>query len=184
MSAPTSIAESFDQVITHLQTELATIRTNRATPALVEHLKVVQYGAQVELRTVAAISSPEPRLLVIQPWDPALVIEIEKAIRLSPLGINPVNDGHLIRLSLPQLTTERRHELVKVVREREERARVSIRSLREEMLKELRRKEKEQHRSEDATEREIAELQKDVDRANESIHNMTQGKIHEIETIE
>ncbi len=110
--------------------QFATIRTGRAHPSLVETVKVDYYGTKTPLKQLATVSAPEPRLLVIQPWDKGSVSEIEKAIMASDIGITPTNDGKFIRLSMPQLTQERRDELVKVLHKMAEEGRISIRNTR------------------------------------------------------
>lgn len=115
-----------------LHTELAAIRTGRATPSLLDQVKVDYYGTATPVNQLANVSVPEPRMIVIQPWDKSLMKEVEKAIMTSDLGLNPNNDGTVIRLSLPILTEERRKELVKVVHKKGESARVAVRNIRRE----------------------------------------------------
>jgi ribosome recycling factor len=122
--------EKMDKAAAHARTEFSGIRSGRASAALVEHLKVDVYGSEVELRTVAGLSVPEARLLVVSPYDKSTLAVIEKAIQQSDLGITPSNDGAVIRLAFPQLTEERRKELVKIVRHKAEEGRVAIRNLR------------------------------------------------------
>lgn len=147
-----------------LRKELAGLRTGRASPALVDHLQVDYYGALTPLNRLANISVPEPRLLVVQPWESQLLVAIEKAILKSDLGLNPSNDGRVIRLSIPQLTDERRRELVRLVRKKIEEGRVAIRNLRRDVLEELRVAEKEKLISEDEGKRAAESLQKLTDR--------------------
>lgn len=132
-----------------LQEELLGIRTGRASPALVERLQVEYYGTLTPLNQMASIAVPEPRLLVIRPWDPSALNDIERTIQKSDLGLTPMNDGKLIRLSIPRLTEERRRELVKLVSRRVEEGRVAIRNLRRDALKDLQEFEKEKMISED-----------------------------------
>jgi ribosome recycling factor len=132
-----------------LQDDLLGIRTGRASPALVERLSVEYYGVLTPLNQVASIAAPEPRLLVIRPWDPAALADIERAILKSDLGLTPMNDGKLIRLGIPRLTEERRRELVKVVSRRVEEARIAIRNLRRDALQDLKEFENEKMISED-----------------------------------
>ena len=130
---PEIIADCKDKMakaVEHLRDEFSRVRTGRATPALVEKLRVDYYGSEVPLQQLAGFSVPEPRLLVIQPYDKGAVSAIEKAIQQSDLGINPNNDGQVIRLAFPPLTEERRKELVKVVKHMAEEGRVSIRNVR------------------------------------------------------
>ncbi|KPK46526.1 MAG: ribosome recycling factor [Dehalococcoidia bacterium SM23_28_2] len=155
-----------------LQKELATIRTGRAHPGLVEHLRVDYYGAPTPLNQLATINVPEPRLLVIQPWDRQSLGAIEKAIHKADLGLNPINDGNVIRLAIPQLTEERRKELAKVVRKKVEEGRVAVRNVRRDCHDELRRLQKEKEISEDAQ-----------FRAQEDLQKLTDGFIEEVERV-
>jgi len=143
--------------------ELATIRTGHATPALIEHIKVEYVGVPTPLNQIAGISAPEVRLLVIQPWDQSCIHDIEKAILKSDLGLNPTNDGHLIRINIPPLTEERRQELIKVVRKRVEERRIAIRNLRREAMEELKQLEKNKDISQDEHKRALDQLQKLTD---------------------
>src|SRR5712692_1693979 len=120
--------EKMRKAVAHLQEEFAGVRTGRATPGLVEKLRVDYYGSEVPLQQLAGFAVPEPRLLVISPYDKGSIKAIEKAIMQSDLGITPGNDGQVIRLAFPQLTEERRKEMVKVVRHRAEEARVAVRN--------------------------------------------------------
>lgn len=146
-----------------LRQELATIRTGRASPALVEHIKVEYAGVPAPLNQVAGISAPEARLLVIQPWDAGSLRSIEQAILKSDLGLNPVNDGRLIRLSIPPLSEERRKDLTKIVHKRLEERRVAIRNLRRDALEELKKAEKNKQISQDESRRAQEQLQKMTD---------------------
>ncbi len=132
-----------------LEDELKKLRTGRATPALVEHLTIDYYGVPTPLIQLAAITAPEPRMLLIKPFDPKIMPQIERAILTSDLGINPTNDGKQIRLVLPPLTEERRRELVRIVAQRVEHARVAIRNVRRDAIKDLRELEDEKMISED-----------------------------------
>lgn len=143
------LRERMNKSVDALQDDLLGIRTGRASPALVERLQLEYYGSMTSLNQVASIAVPEPRLLVIRPWDPVALPDIERAILKSDLGLTPMNDGKLIRLSIPRLTEERRRELVKVVARRVEEARVSIRNLRRDALQDLKDFEKEKMISED-----------------------------------
>ncbi|WP_288310632.1 ribosome recycling factor [uncultured Acidaminococcus sp.] len=122
--------EKMDKALQALRNELTNIRTGRATPSLLDQVKVDYYGAPTPVTQVANVSVPEPRMIVIQPWDRSLLKVIEKAIMTSDLGLNPNNDGTVIRLNLPLLTEERRKELVKVVNKKGEASRVEIRNIR------------------------------------------------------
>ena len=144
--------------------ELATIRTGHATPALIEHVKVEYAGVPMPLNQLAGISAPEARLLAIHPWDRSSIGSIEKAILKSELGLNPTNDGNVIRINIPLLSEERRQELIKVVRKRVEERKVMVRGLRHETMDELKRLEKDKEMSQDEHKRALDQLQKLTDR--------------------
>lgn len=169
--------------IQNLQDDLATIRTGRASPALVEKLPVDYYGTTTPLIQLASISVPEPRQLLIKPFDPAALRSIEKAILASDLGLTPNNDGKQIRLNLPALTEERRRELVRVVHARLEDARVAIRNVRRDLLNDLRDFEREKMISKDDLERGEEELQKVTDRFIEEVNKVGMHKEQEIMEI-
>jgi len=158
-----SIEERMQKTVEGLKKELATIRTGRATPALIEHIKVAYAGVPTPLNQVAGISAPEARLLVIQPWDKGSIRSIEKAILTSDLGLNPVSDGNVIRINIPPLSEERRQELIKVVRRRIEDRRIAIRNLRREAIDELKELEKNKDMSQDEHKRTLNQLQKLTD---------------------
>jgi len=152
------------KAIDALRREVATVRTGRAAPSLVENLEVEAYGTPTPLIQLGAITAPEPRLIVIQPWDKGLLKAIEKAIVDSDLGLAPNNDGSLIRLNLPALTEERRKDLVKLLHKKVEEGRVEMRTLRRHAHDELRAKEKGAGVSADEFKRFEAQLQKLTDR--------------------
>ena len=152
--------DKMGKAVTHTQGEFASIRTGRATPALVEKLKVDYYGTEVPLQQLAGFSVPEARVLVISPYDKNSLKAIERAIQNSDLSINPSNDGQVIRLVFPQLTSERRKELVKVVRHKAEDGRVAARNVRREARKELEGLEKDGDISADDLEWAEKELEK------------------------
>jgi ribosome recycling factor len=168
------------KTIEALKRELNTIRTGRATPALVEYIKVDAYGVSTPLNQIATISTPEAKLLVIQPWDRNNLASIQKAILQSDLGLNPINDGNTIRLVIPPSTEERRRELVKIVRRRVEEARVSLRNLRREAVEELRRLESEKEISQDENRRALDRLQKLTDSFIVKANEVGQAKEAEI----
>jgi ribosome recycling factor len=143
------LRERMNRSLEALQEDLLSLRTGRASPALVEKLPVEYYGTMTALNQLASIAVPEPRLLVIRPWDATALADVERAILRSDLGLTPMNDGKLIRLSIPRLTEERRRELVKLVARRVEEARVSVRNLRRDALQDLKEFEKEKMISED-----------------------------------
>lgn len=146
------------------QEELSSIRSGRATPALLNRITVDYYGTQTPLNQLANLSVPEPRLLVIAPYDPNSIAAIEKAILASDLGINPNNDGKVVRLAFPQLTEERRKELIKTAHVRAEEGRVAVRNVRRHAKQELERMKKDHTLSEDLEHDAEDELQKVTDR--------------------
>ena len=152
-----------DKSMEALQKELVTVRTGRASPALVERLLIDYYGTQTLLQSLAGISTPDATQLVISPYDRNALSAIEKAIQRSELGFNPSNDGQVIRIVVPQLNEERRRELVKIVHRKAEDARVSVRNIRRDEVDHLRRLEKEGHVSKDEIEGKISELQRLTD---------------------
>jgi ribosome recycling factor len=166
--------------IQNLDDDLAGIRTGRATPALVERLPVEYYGAPTPLLQLASISVPEPRSLLIKPFDPSSLKNIERAILVSELSLTPNNDGKQIRLNLPALTEERRRELVKVVHNRLEECRIAVRNVRRDVHNDMREFEKEKLISEDDLERGEEELQKVTDHFIEEINKHGQHKEQEI----
>jgi ribosome recycling factor len=163
-----------------LQQHLAAIRTGRASPALVEYLRIDYYGVPTPLGQIAAISAPESRLLIIQPWDKSALSNIEKTILKSDLGLNPTNDGNVIRIVIPQLTEERRKELVRVVRKGTEEGRVAIRNIRREALEELRGLTRDKRISEDEQKRAIEQLQRLTDSFIEEANRICRAKEAEV----
>ncbi len=166
--------------IQSLNDDLAGIRTGRASPALVEKLPIDYYGAPTPLMQLASISVPEPRSLLIKPFDPTTLKTIERTIQASDLGLTPANDGKQIRLNLPSLTEERRRELVKVVHARLEESRVAVRNIRRDVHNDMRDFEKEKLISEDDLTRGEEELQKTTDRFIEEINKHGEHKEQEI----
>jgi ribosome recycling factor len=156
--------QRMEKSVEALHKEFAGIRTGRATPALVDRLQVDYYGAMTPLQSLANITAPEARLLVIQPYDRNAIANIEKAIQKSELGVNPSNDGTLIRIPIPQLTEERRKEFVKMAKQKAEAARVSIRNIRRDELEHIRKIEKDGEVGSDELERGLQSLQKITDR--------------------
>jgi len=146
-----------------LKKEFASIRTGRASLALLDGIVVNYYDVSTPLQQLASLSIPESRLIAIQPWDPKIIPDIEKAILKSDLGITPVNDGRMIRIQIPPLTEERRKQLVKVVKKKSEDAKIAIRNIRRDTIDELKRFEKEKHLSEDDVKRSQDEIQKITD---------------------
>lgn len=163
--------------------DLATIRTGHATPALVEHIKVEYAGVPTPLNHMAGISAPEAGLIVIQPWDKSTISSIEKAILRSELGLNPSNDGILIRISIPPLSEERRQELIKVVHKRIEERKIVVRNLRHEAMNELKKLEKDKEISQDEHKRSHVQLQNLTDRFISEIEQIGKNKEKELMEI-
>jgi|SRR3989338_166652 len=171
------------RAVEHFKSELATLRTGRASASLVENLLAESYGVPTPIMHMAQISIPEPRMIAIQPYDKNSLKDIEKAIQASNLGINPVNDGVHVRLTIPQMTEERRKELVKIVSQMAEKARVTVRNVREEVWKEIQKMEKDGGMSEDDKISGKEDLQKLVDKFNEEIKKVADAKEKEVTTI-
>ena len=172
--------EHMRKAVVHLQEEFATVRTGRATPAMVEKIRVDYYGSEVPLQQLAGFSVPEPRVLVISPFDKGALKSIEKAIQTSDLGIAPSNDGQVIRLTFPQLTEERRKELVKMVKNRAEEGRVAVRNVRRHAKQQFEALEKDGGISRDELERVEKDLQKATDRVIAEVDEMLAHKEQEL----
>ncbi|MEX2245852.1 MAG: ribosome recycling factor [Dehalococcoidia bacterium] len=166
--------------VTALDRELGTVRTGRARPALVETLKVEYYGTPTPLNQLATINAPEPRMITIQPWDKTQLGTIEKAIQKSDLGLTPTNDGNIIRLAIPQLTEDRRKELVKIVHKKIEDARVAVRNVRRDCLEDLRKLQHDKEISDDDERRAQEALQKVTDRYVAEVDRHGQTKEQEL----
>ncbi len=177
------LRQRMNKSVDALQDDLMGIRTGRASPTLVEKLPVEYYGTVTLLNQMASIAAPEPRLLVIRPWDPSSLEDIERAILKSDLGLTPMNDGKLIRLNIPRLTEERRRDLVRIVARRVEEARVAIRNLRRDALQDLKEFEKEKMISEDDFYRGKDEVQELTDKFIETIDETGARKETEVMEI-
>jgi ribosome recycling factor len=165
------------------QSDLATIRTGHASPALVEHIKVDYSGMPMPLNQLAGISAPEARMIVIQPWDKNAIHEIEKAISKSELGLNPSNDGNIIRIAIPPLSDERRAELIKIVHKRAEERKIVIRNLRHETLDVLKKLEKDKAISQDENKRAQDQLQKLTDLTIIEVDKLSKSKEKELQAV-
>ena len=157
------MAEKMEKALEALKKDLAGIRTGRASLSIFDGILVDFFGTPTPINHVATLSVPESRLITIQPWDPKIIVEIEKAIQKSDLGLNPGNDGKIIRIAIPQLTEERRKQIVKQVHKRGEEAKVTLRNIRRDSNEEMKKIEKEDHISEDETKRSMDEVQKTTD---------------------
>ena len=183
MSYIDSQRELFDKSIDHLKNEISVLRTGRATPALVEDIIVEAYGIKQQLKAVASISVADAKTLNIDPWDKGLTQAVEEAIRKSDIGINPVNDGTLIRLPLPELTAERRADLIKILHKKLEEARISVRKIREDIRDEIDKKEKSKEISEDEKYDFQDELDEVVQKYNKKIKKVGEDKEVEINKV-
>jgi ribosome recycling factor len=156
-------ADRMDRTIEALRKEFSSIRTGRASLALLDGIMVNYYNTLTPLQQLASLSIPESRQMAIQPWDPKTIPDIEKAILKSDLGLTPMNDGKMIRMSIPLLTEERRKQLVKIVKKKAEEAKVAVRNIRRDANEELKKLEKEKHLSEDEVKKAQDEIQKITD---------------------
>lgn len=179
----TSKKEGFEKAVEHLRSELAGLRTGRASTGLVEGLQVMAYGSAQEMRNLASISTPDSRTIRIEPWDAGVVNDIEKAIADSDIGISPNVDGKIIRLSIQPMTEDSRKELVKVVGKRVEEARIVVRNVREEVRKEIEVLEKSKEIREDERYQMQEDLDKMVSEYNSSIETMGKEKETQISTV-
>ncbi len=161
-----------DKTLNALQSQFSSVRAGRANPAVLDQIRVEYYGTPTPLNQIGSISSPDPRTLVIQPWDGSILKAVEKAIQASELGINPQNDGRVIRLAFPQLTEERRQELVKQVRKYGEDAKVAIRNIRRDAMENF----KAQKKKSEITEDDLKDIEKDLQK-------LTDDYIKEVEAI-
>lgn len=175
--------QEFEDAIEHFKTEINKLKTGRANASMVEGLMVDYYGNKTPLKQVASINIPEPRLIVIQPWDVDSLANIESAIQMSDMGFSPSNDGKVIRINVPALTEERRGEIVKMLNKKAEETRVAIRNTREEAWKEIQDLEKDGKIAEDDKFRGKERLQEVVDDYNKIIEERREAKEKEIMTV-
>jgi ribosome recycling factor len=172
--------ERMNKAVEHLNHELVGLRAGRANPQILERVTVDYYGTPTPLNQVGNISAPEPRMLVVAPWDASIIKEIEHAIQASDLGINPMNDGKIIRLVIPELTQERRQQLVKTVHKLGEEAKVAVRSVRHDANKHLIQMQKDNELTEDDLSRDEKTVQKYTDSHTEKIDKLIKDKEKEI----
>ena len=179
----TNIKEKMEKSISVYQEKLAEVRAGRANPAILNKIKIDYYGTPTPINQVAGISVPEARQIVIQPWDVSVLKEIEKAILGSDIGINPNNDGKVIRLAFPELNEERRKEIVKEVRKMAEEAKVAIRSIRREGIDIAKASQKEGEMTEDELKQAENEIQKITDQKIEEIDKILETKEKEVMSV-
>ena len=178
-----NIDEKMDKVIERLEVNFSEIRAGRANPAILNKVQIEYYGAMSPLSQIASISVPEARLIVIQPWDKSLLSQIVRAIEMSDIGINPMNDGQVIRLSFPELTEERRKDLVKDVRKLSEESKVAIRNIRRDEMDLVKTQLKNSEISEDEAKADENKIQKKTDDYVAKIEEITAKKEKEIMTV-
>lgn len=179
----TTKKSDFQATVDHFQKELSTLRTGRATPALVEDIPVSAYDSTMEIKGLASINIPDSRTIVIEPWDKGLIQNIEKGIRDAGVGFSPVVDGQVLRVMIPQMTEENRKQIVKVMKEKLEEARVALRGVREDVRGEILQKEKDKEFSEDEKFKVLDELDKLTKEFNDTLSEMAERKEEEIMTV-
>ncbi len=172
--------QAMEKALSSMAQDFASVRTGKASPGLVEGIMVACYGTQSRMKDIAGITAPEPRLLVIQPWDPSIVKDIEKAIRASDLGISPISDGRIIRLPIPELSEERRKEMTKLVKKRSEDARIEIRNARRDANDIVKKAQKASEITEDDLKSLTDEIQKLTDKMIEQVNKDLEAKEQEL----
>jgi|SRR5687768_10672294 len=169
-----------EKAVEAMRREFTSVRTGKAAPSLLDTVRVEAYGSRVPMNQVATVSAPEPRMLIIQPWDKSLMHAIEKAITTADLGLNPASDGNVIRVPVPALTEERRREFVKTLHKLAEEGRVAIRHARQEANKELKKKQGAHEISEDDARRHMDEVQKMTDNYIHKVDELLKSKEQEV----
>lgn len=177
------IRPNLEKSVEHFKEELNQLRTGRASTALVENLLVDYYGSKSPLKQIASISTPEPRMIMVSPWDKSNLVNIEKAIKESQLNLQPNNDGQVVRINIPQLTEERRKDLTKVLNQKAEEAKIAVRQIREEAWEEIQELEKSGKISEDDKFSGKESLQAVINEYNEKIQALRDVKEKDIMTI-
>lgn len=178
------VEKEMEAPIKHFERELVTIRSGRAHPAMVEDIKVTCYGgSQLSLKELAAISVPEPRFILIQPWDKGVIVDIEKAISTSPLGVTPANDGNVIRVTLPEISSQRRDELAKTLGKKLEESKERVRTVRGDFRNLVKDSERQKAISEDFSKTLQDILQKVTDKITERMQQMSDKKEKEIKAV-
>jgi ribosome recycling factor len=180
MASLNEVRQKMERSLEALRRDFGGVRTGKATPALLDGVRVDAYGSAVPLNQVATVSAPEARMLVVQPWDRAMLGPVEKAIMTADLGLNPANDGKVVRVPIPALTEERRKEYVKVLHKMAEEARISVRQARHDALGDIRQRQKEKALSEDEARREEKDVQKVTDEHIEKIEELLRHKEAEV----
>jgi ribosome recycling factor len=180
MSAKSEAREHMQAAVEAMRREFNSVRTGKASPALLDTVKVEAYGSKMPINQVATVNVPEPRLLIVQPWDKNLMGDIEKAIQSAQLGLNPSNDGNLIRVPIPQLNEERRKDMVRILHKLAEEGRVSVRYARQEANKDVKQREGDHDISEDQARSELDAIQKLTDEHIAKIDELLRAKEEEV----
>jgi ribosome recycling factor len=183
MDIAQAMKQKMNEVLEHIKDDLSSIRTGRASAALVDSLPVQYYGSNTPLKQMASISVPEPTVILIQPWDKQAIGDIEQAIRTSNLGLSPINEGSQIRLVLPPLTQERREELIKTVHQKAEAGKVALRTVRKDTWDEVQKQVKSGDLTEDDRYRYEGDLNKIIDQFNREVDEVVTQKESELRTI-
>lgn len=173
----------FDKAIDHLKQDITSLRTGRAAVSMVEDITVEAYGAKQPIKATATISVQDAKTITLEPWDKSMLANLDKAIQMSDLGVNPVNDGKMIRLIFPDLTSERRQELIKVLHQKLEQARITIRKVREDIRNEIEKAEKDKTITEDDKYTLQEDLDKLVKEYNEQVKKIGEAKEKDIMTV-
>ena len=171
---------AMEKAVEAMRREFGTVRTGKASPALLDMVRVDAYGSKMPISQVATVSAPEPRMLIVQPWDKGLLQAIEKGIQQAELGLNPANDGNIIRVPVPALNEERRKDMVKLLGKLAEEGRVAIRHARQEANKDIKKKQAAHELSEDDAHRQTDQVQKLTDEFIGKIDQLLKAKEHEV----
>ena len=180
MAAHAEVRQQMDNAIEALRREFSGVRTGKASPTLLDLVRVEAYGAKMALNQVATVSAPEPRMLIVQPWDKGLMAEVEKSIRSAELGLNPSNDGTVIRVPIPPLNEERRREMVRLLHKIAEEGRIAVRHARQEANKLVKQMEHDSEIGEDDARRRIDEIQQLTDEHIARIDQLLKAKEEEV----
>ena len=178
-----NIEIEMNKTIENLQEKFSEVRAGRANPGILNKVQIEYYGTPTPINQVASVSVPEARLIVIQPWDKSLLSQIEKAINVADIGINPMNDGQVIRLAFPELTEDRRKDLSKDIKKMSEESKVAIRNIRRDMMEEVKKQLKDSEISEDEERAKEEDIQKITDKFIGKIDEITDKKINEIMSV-
>jgi ribosome recycling factor len=180
MTSHAEVHDQMERAIDAIRREFSGVRTGKASPALLDTIRVEAYGSKMPVSQLATISAPEPRLLMVQPWDKTQMAAIEKAIRTAEMGLNPANDGNVIRIPIPALNEERRREMVKLVHRLAEEGRIAVRHARQEANKAIKAKEHDHEISEDDARRQVDEVQKLTDEFIARVDSLLKAKEEEV----